>query len=64
MRFDGRTEGVETKDDTYEEPGYHCYLSPDAAARGLWLMQSYPKHMPDQEMHEYPRMDLWSGQWR
>lgn len=63
MRFDGRTEGVETKDDTYEAPGYHCYLSPDAAARGLWLMQSYPKHMPDQEMHEYPRMDEWSKKW-
>lgn len=59
MRFDGRAEGVETKDDIYEEPGYHCYLSPDAAARGLWLMQSYPKDVPDQEMSEYPDMSVW-----
>ena len=59
MRFDGRAEGVATKDDSYEEPGYHCYLSPDAAARGLWLMQSYPKDVPDQEMCEYPDMSKW-----
>lgn len=53
-RFDGRTEGVATRDDAYDFAGWHCYMSPDAAARGLWLMQSYPENVPDQEMHNYP----------
>jgi dTDP-4-amino-4,6-dideoxygalactose transaminase len=60
MRFDGRTEGMPTADDSYDEPGYHCYMSPDSAARGLWLMQSYPKDMPDQEAHHYPDMSRWA----
>ena len=60
MRFDGRTEGLQTTEDTFPEAGYHCYMSPDAAARGLWLMQSYPVHMPDQPMCEYPDMSRWS----
>jgi dTDP-4-amino-4,6-dideoxygalactose transaminase len=59
MRFDGRTEGVPTAEDTYPEAGWHCYLSPDAAARGLWLMQSYPKDVPDQPMCNYPDMSQW-----
>ena len=53
-RFDGRREGVATKDDEYTFPAWHCYLSLDMSARGLWLMQSYPKDVPDQEMHDYP----------
>ena len=63
-RFDGRTEGIATKDDTYPIPGWHCYLSPDVAARGLWLMDTYPKDVPDQEMHEYPSMSFyrWPGE--
>jgi dTDP-4-amino-4,6-dideoxygalactose transaminase len=64
MRFDGRTEGVATKDDEYSQPGYHCYMSPDVAARGLWLMQSYPKYVPDQEMHDYPDMSRWFTAWQ
>lgn len=63
MRFDGRAEGVATGDDTYEESGWHCYLSPDVAARGSWLMQSYPPHVPDQEMHDYPDMSRWVELW-
>ena len=58
-RFDGRKEGILTKDDEYHFPGWHCYMSPDAAARGLWLLQSYPEHVPDQEPHEYPDMSKW-----
>lgn len=38
MRFDGRTEGVKPKDDDIREIGFHCYLSPDVAARLLWKM--------------------------
>jgi dTDP-4-amino-4,6-dideoxygalactose transaminase len=62
MRYDGRIEGVPTVEDSYPYAGYHCYLSPDAAARGLWLMQSYPQFVPDQEEHEYPDMSRWSWQ--
>jgi dTDP-4-amino-4,6-dideoxygalactose transaminase len=58
-RFDGRGEGVLTKDDIYDFPAWHCYMSPPDAARGLWLMQSYPKVMPDQPMHDYPSMNKW-----
>ncbi len=61
-RFDGRAEGIPTKDDEYHFPGWHCYMSPDAAARGLWLLQSYPEHMPDQEPHQYPDMSVWRWQ--
>jgi dTDP-4-amino-4,6-dideoxygalactose transaminase len=59
MRFDGRAEGIETGQDDFSEPGYHCYMSPDAAARGLWLLQSYPGFMPTQEPHDYPDMQQW-----
>ena len=54
-RFDGRTEGVPTKEDEYSFPGWHCYLSPDAAARGLWLLQA-----KDGEVEDYPDMEKWS----
>jgi DegT/DnrJ/EryC1/StrS aminotransferase family len=44
MRFDGRTEGVAPKDDKITEVGFHCYLSPDVAARLLHKLTSLPKH--------------------
>ena len=37
-RLDGRTAGVDYQHNTYQREGWHCYLPPDAAARGLWLM--------------------------
>jgi len=58
-RFDGRQEGVATKDDVYDFPGWHCYMSPPDAARGLWLLQSYPEHHADDPMVEYPDMSNW-----
>lgn len=36
-RFDGRTEGVHPKEDN-PILGWHCYLSPDVAARLLWKL--------------------------
>lgn len=59
MRFDGRTEGVATKDDTYPEAGYHCYMSPDVAARGLWLLSVHPKFNEDLPKPDYPDMSRW-----
>lgn len=60
MRFDGRTEGVPTKDDTYREAGYHAYMSPDVAARGLWLLSVHPKRNEDLPKPDYPDMSKWS----
>ena len=37
-RLDGRREGVPAEDDTFDIPGYHCYMTPELAARGLMFM--------------------------
>jgi dTDP-4-amino-4,6-dideoxygalactose transaminase len=48
-RFDGRTEGARCDaPDAITTPGFHCYLDPPSAARGLWLMTYVPKDQPDQ----------------
>ena len=39
MRHDGRTPGVPTEQDTITEAGFHCAMSPDEAARGLWALE-------------------------
>jgi dTDP-4-amino-4,6-dideoxygalactose transaminase len=54
MRFDGRTEGVAPKDDTFREIGYHCYLSPDVAARLLHRLCVLPKHNAPLPNDDYP----------
>ena len=43
-RFDGRTEGVAPIDDNITQVGWHCYLSPDVAARLLLKLHSLPHH--------------------
>lgn len=53
-RFDGRTEGVAPKDDTFDTVGYHCYLSPPIAAQGIWRINTIPKHNPDLPNDDYP----------
>ena len=53
-RFDGRAEGVEPKDDTFDTLGYHCYMSPDVAAHGLWRLSYLPKHNDDLPNDDYP----------
>jgi dTDP-4-amino-4,6-dideoxygalactose transaminase len=55
-RFDGRTEGIPTAEDTYTFVGHHCYMSPDDAARGLWLLSSYPKYVTDLPRDNYPNL--------
>ena len=54
MRFDGRTEGVAPKDDTFTVLGAHCYLSPDVSARLLWKLGALPKHNDDLPNDDYP----------
>ena len=60
MRFDGRTEGVPPHKDTITEVGYHCYMSPDVAARLLHKLSVLPDcnaplpndHYPDLSSYE------------
>jgi dTDP-4-amino-4,6-dideoxygalactose transaminase len=52
-RFDGRTEGVAPKDDDIML-GYHCYMSPDVAARLLWKLSKLPLHNADLPNDDYP----------
>ena len=53
-RFDGRTEGVAPKDDRFAQIGWHCYLSPDVAARLLWKLSVLPKHNEPLPPDDYP----------
>ena len=53
-RFDGRTEGVAPKDDTFDVLGYHCYMSPDVAARLLLKLSVLPAHNEDLPNDDYP----------
>lgn len=54
MRFDGRTEGVDPLDDDFRELGYHCYLSPDVAARLLHKLSVLPKLNEPLPNSDYP----------
>lgn len=53
-RFDGRTEGVAPKDDDFDMVGWHCYLSPDVAARLLWHLSVLPRHNDPLPNDDYP----------
>ncbi len=52
-RLDGRREGVSAKEDTFDIPGYHCYMTPELAVRGLMLMRinknKYFEDIPETE---------------
>lgn len=52
MRFDGRTVGVAPKDDTFVR-GYHCYMLPEEASRGLMLMSYMPDYNEDLPRDDY-----------
>ena len=48
-RNDGRQEGALCGTETdFPIQGFHMYMTPPDAARGLWLLTYYPEHMPDQ----------------
>lgn len=53
-RFDGRTEGVAPKDDTFTQVGWHCYMSNDVAARLLLKLSVLPKHNHPLPNDPYP----------
>ena len=53
-RFDGRTEGVAPKDDTFTQVGWHCMMTPDVAARLLLKLSVLPKHNDPLPNSDYP----------
>ena len=56
-RFDGRTEGVAPKDDTFSQIAWHCYMSPSVAAQGILRLHSLPRHNAPLPNDEYPELD-------
>ena len=46
MRYEGRSE-VMYHEDSIELDGWNAYMTPEQAARGLMLMQNYPKDVED-----------------
>ena len=54
MRFDGRTQGVAPINDNFREIGYHCYMSPDVAARLLHKISVLPYHNAPLPNDNYP----------
>lgn len=63
MRFDGRTEGVFTKDDEYIMIGEHCYMMPGVAAEGLQRLSIYAKtsyhYAQPTDIDLYPDLSKW-----
>lgn len=53
-RFDGRTEGIAPRNDTFPMLGWHCYMNPSTAAQGLLKLHSLPKHNPPLPNDPYP----------
>jgi dTDP-4-amino-4,6-dideoxygalactose transaminase len=54
MRFDGRTEGVNPLEDTFDLVGHHCIMIPSVAATLLVRLHHLPKHNEDLPHYEYP----------
>ena len=54
MRFDGRTEGVDPLEDTFDLIGHHCLMIPSVAATLLVRLHHLPKHNEDLPHYAYP----------
>ena len=55
-RFDGRSEGVPPKADSFDQLGWHAYLSPEIAAEGLVRLSFLPRDNPDLPTDDYPNL--------
>lgn len=53
-RFDGRTEGVDPRQDTFEVVGHHCIMLPSIAAQLVLKLHHLPKHNEDLPDYDYP----------
>ena len=54
MRFDGRTEGIDPLEDTFDLVGHHCIMIPSVAATLLVRLHHLQKHNEDLPHYEYP----------
>lgn len=54
MRFDGRTEGIDPRQDRFDVIGHHCIMLPSIAAQALLKLYHLPKHNEDMPEYEYP----------
>ncbi len=54
MRFDGRTEGVDPLEDTFDLVAHHCIMIPSVAATLLVRLSHLPKHNEDLGPYPYP----------
>lgn len=60
-RFDGRTEGIPPNEDSFDMIGWHCYMSPDVAARLLFKLSALPKHnvpLPNDAYPDLSQMEI------
>lgn len=57
MRFDGRTEGVAPKNDTFIL-GLHAYMAPEIAALGVMRLNSLPRRNQALPNDDYPDLSL------
>lgn len=53
-RFDGRREGVPPKEDSFNVPGYHFYMTPELAASGITRLFYMPDENEDLPNSDYP----------
>ena len=58
MRFDGRTEGVAPKDDTFPVLGIHAYMTPGIAADGLVRLSLLPDYNDPLPNSDFPDLSL------
>jgi hypothetical protein len=57
-RHDGRSPGISYNQDAISEIGWHCYMTPEDAARGILLMDMVG-HIPAQSNHScYPDVSM------
>src|SRR3990167_8153032 len=61
MRFDGRTEGVDPQEDTFDLIGHHCIMLPSIAAQALLRLYHLPKDNPDMPEGHYPDLSKHSA---
>ena len=54
MRFDGRTEGVDPMEDTFDLCGHHVLMIPSVAATLLVRLHHLPRHNEDLPYYNYP----------
>ncbi len=59
-RFSGRHEVPLNEDPGSEFPGWHCFMEPERAARGLALLMDLPKHNEPLRF-EYPDLSTWGA---